>query len=73
MLKLLFALALVPVCLAAVASPYEQLKSLASASKDGVIRLDENTFDLITSPKREWSAVIQLTALSSNMKCTPCK
>ncbi|KAH8117566.1 dolichyl-diphosphooligosaccharide-protein glycotransferase [Phellopilus nigrolimitatus] len=73
MFKLLFALAAVPLCIAAAKSHIEQITTLADASTDGVIKLDESLFDLITSPKREWSVVVQLTALNKNMKCTPCK
>lgn len=54
-------------------SPLDKLSALADASLDGVIKLDEQLFDLLTSPKRNWSATIQLTALSKNMRCTPCK
>lgn len=71
--KLVLALAALPLCLAASKTPLEQLTELAAASPDGVIRLDEAAFDLITSPSREWSAVVQLTALNKNMKCTPCR
>lgn len=71
--SLLLALAAVPYCFAASKTPVDQLIELAAASPDGVIRLDEAAFDLITSPTREWSAVVQLTALNKNMKCTPCK
>lgn len=73
MLKLLFALLVLPFCLAASKTPHERLVELAEASSDGVIRLNEETFDLLTAPKRDWSAVVQLTALGKNMKCTPCK
>ncbi|KAL5511853.1 OST3 [Sanghuangporus vaninii] len=73
--QLLLVLATVPLCLAAASdpSPVEKLSSLADASPNGVIRLDEQLFDLLTSPKRNWSAVVQLTALGKNMRCTPCK
>ncbi|KAI5122956.1 hypothetical protein M0805_006835 [Coniferiporia weirii] len=71
--RLLFALAALPLCLAATKSSIQQLSELAAASNDGVIKLDEQLFDLLTSPKRDWSVVVQLTALNKNMKCAPCK
>ncbi|KAF8590605.1 oligosaccharyl transferase subunit OST3/OST6 family [Ramaria rubella] len=52
-------------------SSKEKLVS-AAAANNGVIKLDDDTYNLITSPTRDWSAVIQLTALSS-FKCAPCK
>ncbi|EJD06042.1 dolichyl-diphosphooligosaccharide-protein glycotransferase [Fomitiporia mediterranea MF3/22] len=70
---LLLALAAVPLCLAASNSPVEKFSALAEKSSDGVIRLDESLFDELTSAKRDWSVVVQLTALGKNMKCTPCK
>ena len=73
MLRLFFAFLLLPFCLAAAKTPHERLVELAEASSDGVIRLSEETFDLLTASTREWSAVVQLTALNKNMKCTPCK
>lgn len=51
---------------------HSQLIDLASKN-NGVIPLDENLFEKITSSNREWSVVLQFTALSSNMKCTPCR
>jgi len=49
----------------------EQLVALAAAN-NGVIKLNDATYGLLTSPDRDWSAVIQLTALNS-FKCAPCK
>ncbi|KJA27197.1 hypothetical protein HYPSUDRAFT_84107 [Hypholoma sublateritium FD-334 SS-4] len=54
------------------ASPQEQLAQLAAAG-NGVIKLDATTYDLLTSPKREWSASVQLTALDPRRRCNPCK
>ncbi|EAU88527.1 dolichyl-diphosphooligosaccharide-protein glycotransferase [Coprinopsis cinerea okayama7 len=50
----------------------EQLAELAAAN-NGVIRLDGPTYDLLTSPKRTWSASIQFTALDKKRACHPCK
>ena len=74
MLKhLLFSLLLVPLCLAAKKSTYEQVLELADAAKDGVIQLNDDNFGLLTSARREWSVVVQFTALDKKMKCAPCK
>ncbi|KIM65292.1 hypothetical protein SCLCIDRAFT_539085 [Scleroderma citrinum Foug A] len=72
MLWPLLALLYVPPCLAARKSPHDQLVELAAAG-DGIIRLNERTFDLLTSPNRDWSASIQLTALNPQRRCAPCK
>ena len=56
---------------AASDSPREKLISLAAAN-NGVIKLDNELYNLITSPTRNWSVVIQLTALES-FRCAPCK
>ncbi|KAF9482772.1 oligosaccharyl transferase subunit OST3/OST6 family [Pholiota conissans] len=54
------------------ATPQEQLALLAAAG-NGVIKLNTETYDLLTSPKRTWSASIQLTALDPRRRCGPCK
>ncbi|KAI6099872.1 hypothetical protein EDD16DRAFT_1763999 [Pisolithus croceorrhizus] len=72
MLRLIIALLCLPFCLAAQKSPRDELVQLAAAG-NGVIRLDERTFDLLTSPNRDWSAAIQLTALNPQRRCGPCK
>lgn len=51
--------------------PLAQLISLA-AQNNGVIKLNEDTFNILTAPSRNWSSTIQLTALNS-FKCLPCK
>ncbi|KAH7889676.1 hypothetical protein F5I97DRAFT_1801624 [Phlebopus sp. FC_14] len=68
----LLALFHLPLCLAAKKSPHEELVELAAAG-NGLIRLDERIYDLLTSPKRTWSASIQLTALNPQRRCAPCK
>ncbi|KAG6818101.1 hypothetical protein H0H87_000005 [Tephrocybe sp. NHM501043] len=71
-MKSLLALLSLPICLAAVADPIQQLSDLAKAG-NGVIKLDTSTFDLLTSPKRTWSASVQLTAMDPRRKCSPCR
>ena len=34
-----------------------------AAANNGHLKLDSDSFDLLTAPDREWSATIQLTAL----------
>ncbi|PPR08101.1 hypothetical protein CVT24_010562 [Panaeolus cyanescens] len=57
---------------ALASTPQQQLTQLAAAG-NGVIKLNAETFDLLTSPKRTWSASIQLTALDPRRRCNPCK
>ena len=69
----ILALLSIPFCIAASAqSAHEKLVKLA-ASNNGVIKLDENTYNLITSPNRNWSASIHFTALDPRRRCAPCK
>lgn len=56
----------------AASSGHEKLVDLA-AKGNGLIRLDANSFDLLTNPKRTWSASVQLTALDQRRRCAPCK
>lgn len=66
----LFAL---PLCLAIPKEQaHAQLSKLAKAS-NGVISLDEHTYDLLTSPNRDWSATIVFSALDARRKCGPCR
>ncbi|KAI0306559.1 oligosaccharyl transferase subunit OST3/OST6 family [Multifurca ochricompacta] len=65
-------LALPTVVLASKDSIHTQLVKLA-AENNGVIKLDPKTYDLLSSPKRDWSASIHFTALDKRRKCTPCK
>ncbi|RXW20744.1 hypothetical protein EST38_g5110 [Candolleomyces aberdarensis] len=62
-------------CLGLVYAQQDSLKKLTelAAAGNGVIHLDSQSFDLLTSPKRTWSASIQFTALSKNRNCVPCK
>ncbi|KAF8844944.1 oligosaccharyl transferase subunit OST3/OST6 family [Paxillus ammoniavirescens] len=72
MFRPLLALLCIPLCFAAKSSPTEELAKLATAG-NGVIRLDERVYDILTSPKRTWSASIQFTALNPQRRCAPCK
>lgn len=67
----LLLLPLTPV-LAALETEHDQLVKLAAAS-NGVIKLDEATFNLLTHPKRTWSAAIQFTAMDNRRRCNPCR
>lgn len=67
------AVALVSAAFAVAQDAQAQLVNLAAASSNGVITLDAKTFDLLTSPKRNWSASVQFTAMDPRRKCTPCK
>lgn len=59
-------------CFADVNPNQAKLAALA-AKNGGVIKLDSSLYDLITSSDREWSAVVQLTAMGDQFKCEPCK
>lgn len=72
MLWPLLALLLLPFSLAAKKSVHEQLVDLAAAG-NGLIKLNEKTYDLLTSSKRDWSASVHFTALSPQRRCAPCK
>lgn len=69
----LLALLYLPFTLAAsVEKAHAELVKLAHANS-GMIKLDDRIFDLITTPKRDWSATIVFTALDPRRKCVPCK
>lgn len=69
-MKAFLALLLAPLALAL--STHDKLTTLAKQG-DGIIKLDQKSFDLLTSSKRNWSASIHLTALDKRRKCTPCR
>jgi oligosaccharyltransferase complex subunit gamma len=56
---------------------------LASKSKDGVIKLDSASYEAIlkggsgsgsgTGQERDYSVVVELTAMGSQFKCAPCQ
>ncbi|KZT67725.1 hypothetical protein DAEQUDRAFT_745980 [Daedalea quercina L-15889] len=67
------ALFFLPFCIAAsVDADHAKLVQLA-ARNNGVIRLDEHSYNLLTNPKRTWSASVQFTALDKRRRCGPCK
>ncbi|PIL24082.1 transporter [Ganoderma sinense ZZ0214-1] len=70
----LLALLSLPFCLAAISaeSAHEKLVKLA-ASNNGLIKLDDSLYGLLTHPKRTWSASVHLTAMDPRRRCTPCK
>ena len=70
----ILALLLLPLTLvsAALESEHDKLVKLAAAG-NGVIKLDESTFNLLTHPKRTWSAAIQFTAMDKRRRCNPCR
>jgi len=70
----ILALLILPLTLvsAALEPEHDKLVKLAAAS-NGVIKLDESTFNLLTHPKRTWSAAIQFTAMDKRRKCGPCR
>lgn len=71
----LFALFILPFCLAAPKDPqsiHDELVKLANAN-NGLIKLDEHSYDMLTNPKRNWSAAVQLTATDPRRRCAPCK
>ncbi|KAF7363462.1 hypothetical protein MSAN_01002000 [Mycena sanguinolenta] len=51
---------------------HQKLVSLAAAG-GGLIKLDSNSFELLTAPNRDWSASIEFTALDPRRRCAPCK
>lgn len=50
----------------------QKLIDLAIAG-NGDIRVDPKTFELLTSPDRNWTASIQFTALDKRRRCAPCR
>ena len=69
----LLALLYLPFCLAVSQDKaHEELVQLAGANS-GVIKLNERTYDLLTTPKRNWSSTIVFTALDPRRKCGPCR
>jgi len=70
----ILALLLLPLTLASAAleADRDKLVKLAAAG-NGVIKLDESTFNLLTHPKRTWSAAIQFTAMEKRRRCNPCR
>jgi oligosaccharyltransferase complex subunit gamma len=74
LLSTFIALLALPLALALAASsdPRERLVKLAAAG-NGIIKLDHKTYDLLTTPNRDWSTSILLTAMDKRRSCAPCK
>jgi oligosaccharyltransferase complex subunit gamma len=53
-------------------STREEFAALAAAH-GGTIKLNSQTYDAITSPDRDWSVAIELTAtVGTQVACAPC-
>ncbi|OCH94993.1 oligosaccharyl transferase subunit OST3/OST6 family [Obba rivulosa] len=72
LLLAVLAACLLPLCLASSDSDYAKLKQLAAAG-NGLIKLDEHSYNILTAPNRNWSATVQFTALDNKRRCTPCR
>ncbi|KIM29014.1 hypothetical protein M408DRAFT_329052 [Serendipita vermifera MAFF 305830] len=57
---------------ASTSAIHSRLVDLA-AKNGGVVPLDAELFEQITEKDREWTTVLQFTAMAPNMKCTPCR
>lgn len=57
----------------AFANPTTEKLAELAAKNGGVIKLDPALYDVITSPDREWNAVVHLTAMGDQFKCAPCR
>ncbi|KAG8966877.1 oligosaccharyl transferase subunit ost3/OST6 [Tulasnella sp. 419] len=49
-----------------------QFAQLAASAPNGIIKLNNQLFDAITSAERDWSVSVTLTAMAPNFKCKPC-
>ncbi|WVQ78613.1 hypothetical protein IAT38_000699 [Cryptococcus sp. DSM 104549] len=66
---LLSSLFLLPLALAADVAHWS---TLAARAKDGIIKLDSNSYEEILALDREYSVTVLLTALPAQYKCQPC-
>lgn len=66
-------LTLLALPLACLANPTQQKLASLAAKNGGVIKLDTALYETLTASDREWSAVVQLTAMGDQFKCAPCK
>lgn len=73
LLPALLALFALPLCLALSKEESHAELVKAAAAGNGVIKLDDYTYDLLTSPDREWSASVVFSALDPRRKCGPCR
>ncbi|KAF8334298.1 uncharacterized protein EI90DRAFT_534875 [Cantharellus anzutake] len=56
-----------------IAETRAKFQELAASSPNGVIKLNSADFTAITSPGRDWSVALQLTALGKDLGCQPCQ
>ena len=69
----LLALLSLPFCLAvSVESAHQQLVQLAAAN-NGLIKLDDKSYSLLTHSGRNWTSSVHFTALDPRRRCAPCK
>ncbi|KAI0797905.1 oligosaccharyl transferase subunit OST3/OST6 family [Abortiporus biennis] len=69
----LLALSAFSLCFAASQQEiHAELVKLA-AQNNGVIKLDERTYNMLTTSKRNWTSAVQLTAMDKRRKCIPCR
>jgi len=45
----------------------------AAAKNGGIVKLNTKSFDALIGANREWSSVVQLTAMGSKFNCKPCR
>ena len=70
----LLALLALPLCQALVTKQqaHDELVKLSNAN-NGVVNVDDRTFELLTHPNRDWSSIIVFTAMDPRRKCAPCR
>ena len=57
----------------ALASASDHWATLAAQSKDGVIKLNSESYDDLLASDREYSVSVVLTAMPAQFKCQPCQ
>lgn len=72
-LSLLAPLLLLPLLPLSLAADSARWSAIASKSKDGVIKLNSETYDELLAADRDYSALVVLTALPQQFKCQPCQ
>jgi len=66
-------LSLLPYTLADTNSDIRSKFVARAAANNGVIQINSAEYDELTAADRDWSVVVELTALGSELKCAPCK
>jgi oligosaccharyltransferase complex subunit gamma len=56
----------------AISSAREKFNEMAKKAPNGIIQLNNELFDEITSKDRDWMAIVQITAMGKDIKCTSC-